>query len=333
MALFRRFDTDFVQFFVAATAAVQFFSADIEQQRAFATVEPCGVGVPGESGDAAEDEMRLSAAVHCREDVEVIGYAHGCHLAAVLMLALGHEDAAHCHHPAGVSDPACEGLIPDSHGHRVVAAHVKVLPPVTDCVGVDEGLCGAADFDRVDVTEIAVGDEILNGLIPGQRERRWYDLADQVGELARCIEHFVGFVGIHCHAGFAQHVLVVLQSCAAQRGVHIRPSTDDDGIDIFVIDDFMPLSADLWDAEAVGDALPRLSSAVADADDFDPVELLQFRDMHVDSVGAGADNADPNQILCHGRLSCAELSCQAANECLSPCKRVGANSLACHGRL
>ena len=98
---------------------------------------------------------------------------------------------------------------------NVVAAEVAILPPVQWSVIVDEGVetvgAGVVIADPQshgeNVSDISVADKIDDGVVHLQRLGCGHDLGHLVGVQTAGVQHLMGLVGIHGHAGFGQHVL------------------------------------------------------------------------------------------------------------------------------
>jgi len=59
------------------------------------------------------------------------------------------------------------------------------------------------------LAQVAFGDKVLDGLVHLECRGRRDDLGDQVGEQAGGVQHLVGFLGVHGHAGLGENVFVV----------------------------------------------------------------------------------------------------------------------------
>ena len=267
-------------------------------QRALAAEQPDAVG-RGQAHDGADSQVRLRAAGHVAQHVDVVGDG-GRAQVAVAVLALSGPDARHGRHPRGGPHPAHQRLVPDAHREDVVAAQVAVLPPVQRALGFGEAAAGAHELNGEDVAQVAVVQHVADRAVDAEGEGGRNDLRDQVGALAGGGQHRAGLRGAHGHAGLGEDVLAPGQGAKGDGAVHVGPRADADRVGVVGIDQVRPLVVDRGDAELVGDLLARRAAAVGDADDLDAILGLEAGDVHEPGVGPGADDADSNRCVAHG---------------------------------
>ena len=133
------------------------------------------------------------------------------------------------------------------------------------------------------------------------------DLRDAFRMLVGGLKHGPCFSFIHRHPGFAQHMFPRLQSHAGRLAMQVGPGADDHRVDVFGLDDVVPVIANRGDLEFVGDFLRRGRGAVGHFRDLASFDGLEFRNMHFAGIGTRSDDADPNCFSRH-RSSLIEYS-------------------------
>ena len=204
------------------------------------------------------------------------------------------------HHALGMADPAHDGFIPNPEHHRVDSGKIEVMPPLHLAVVVDEAAAGL-NFKGQELAEVTFCNQPLNRPVEGQRERGRDDLRDQIGTHSGGFEHGASFLRVESHAGFGQHMFTLRESGEGNRGVKIRPGADDNGIDLGVLDGFLPMRVSAGNAEFLSGTLRGFRRTIHDPDDLDPVNRLQLRYMHFAGVAAGTDDGDSDDVL-HGGI-------------------------------
>jgi hypothetical protein len=104
----------------------------------------------------------------------------------------------------------------------------------------------------------------------------------------------VRFGGVHGQPRLTHDVLAGVERGTGHLAMHIRPGADDNGVGITGGDQLPPILVDLGDFKLVGHPLRGFAATIAHADDFDPLNRLQPRNVPHAGVIARADNADSN---------------------------------------
>src|SRR5262245_49329840 len=91
----------------------------------------------------------------------------------------------------------------------------------------------------------------------------------------------------------------MLQRCYGERAMHVGPGADADGVDLVVIQQFLPGIVHPGNVELVCHTLARLEAAVDHSNDLHPFDLAKTRDMTVADVATCTDKTDANVFVCH----------------------------------
>ena len=301
-----RRDGQFPELFISPLAA-----QDLVEGRALQADGPVGaenpeIGAGLQTGHGAPAEVGLGPAGHLAQDVDVVGHRHRLHDPVLVAAPVG-EHLGHGGNAGGGTHVPHDSLIPDAHAQDVVAAQSAVLPPVQRRFGVDEGVGPVAAAvvvadpqpHRQDFAQVTVGDIFLHGRVDLQGLGGGHYLGDQVRELAGGVQHVVGLLGVHGHAGFGQYVLVGFQGGQHQVAVHVRPGADADGVDAVVFHQLQPVVVDLGDFVLARDAFTRLPAPVGHGDDLHSGLFPETGNVSETGVGPGADQPYSDQAVFH----------------------------------
>ena len=263
-----------------------------------------------QSSDRAPTEIGGGPAAHLGDDVHVVGHSDCLHHAVLVAAPVG-EGTGHGRHLGGRADVAHDGLVPDAHAQDVVSAEGAVLPPVQRPFGVYERVGPVAapvivadpQADGQDVAQIAVADVLDDRVVHLQRLRSRDNLRDQIGMQAADVQHLVGLVGVHCHAGLGQHVLAGVQRGQNQVAVHIGPGADAYGVYAVVVQQVNPVVVYRGNLVLGGDTLAGLAAAVGDGDDVHVALLTEAGDVAKTGIGPGPYEADADDSVLHQKDS------------------------------
>ncbi len=138
--------------------------------------------------------------------------------------------------------------------------------------------------------------------MPLQTKGTWDNLRDQLGMLAGGLQHLLGLGGVHAHARLGENVQSPFQGGQGDGAMQIRPGADDDGIDVRVRQQLLPVGIGARHAEFAGNGAGGFRPAIAHRHDVHVRLFAQAGDMAQARVGSGADNPDADSFVRHGNL-------------------------------
>ncbi len=114
------------------------------------------------------------------------------------------------------------------------------MPPVEFGISVHEPALVYGYVRGQHVAEVAVHDEVFDGVVYPERVRCGDDLGNQVGLEEGRVEHLPRLFGVHRHARFGQDVLVRVQGGQHKISVHIGPRAYADRVSVVRLDEVNP---------------------------------------------------------------------------------------------
>ncbi len=199
--------------------------------------------------------------------------------------------------------PAQQRFMDDPERQHVEARQRAVLPPRQRRGRIGEGSAEAPDVCLAQFAQEARLDQLDHDPVPLEAEGAGHDLSDKVGVLAGGGEHAVGLGGVHAQPCLGQDVLALGQRCECDRAVQVGPGADDDGINLGVGDQLLPVAIGARDAVLVGGGGGGFRPAVDDSDHLNVGQGAQPGDMPQPGVGPGTDQADAQRRVCHEDLA------------------------------
>ncbi len=174
------------------------------------------------------------------------------------------------------------------------------MPPGKRLPSVDELALVGLDLDGQHVTDIALGQERFQGWIDLERVGRGDELLDELRRPAGRFEHAPRLGDVHRHARLAEHVLALVEDRAGDLAVRVGPGADAHGVDVRGAHELAPVAVDARDTELARDLLARFLRPVRDPGELDARLGLEFRNVMLARIGAGADEAHADRLVCHG---------------------------------
>ncbi len=117
-----------------------------------------------------------------------------------------------------------------------------------------------------------------------------------------------GLGGIHGQPGLGEDMLAGLERGQGNGAMQVRPGADDDGVDLVVGDQVLPLGECAGNAKLAGHGCRGLWPAIANRDNVDAFLGQQAWNVPQTGIGPGADQTDSQSLSCHDGGSLGEVS-------------------------
>jgi uncharacterized protein len=205
---------------------------------------------------------------------------------------LGPSSALSC------ADPAVDNFEHHAEGKGVETRDPADLSPVKWGLRIDVFIGVPADIYVVETAEVIFGDKTADNAVATHVVRRWAEHRCAIRAFG-CCEHLTRLSSVHGHASLTEDVFASVKSREGNSTVHVRGSTNEDGVDAFPRDEVFPAVEDTLDTMFLGGAERAFTGAVRDCCENDVFFVAQAGNMAGANDAACSDDADANRPLNH----------------------------------